>query len=256
MKKTLVKFAAILIILFLLGVKGVSAQSVTPGVSQGDSFAYNFSVFWGSSNPNATVPADLLQQNETEVIRVVVTDVGGSVVFMNITWQFKNGTTHSSQAFVNLQDGSGDGFGLVIAPNLGPKYYAYPKGWNLSTSFVINETLTKTYSFGVREVVHAVINRTSASGYIYVYYDMYFDRETGVMLEWYVEQVPSSSPTDKISSLWKIKEFNVKSATFPSNYTSEQSWQGILVLIILVCVVAVISILVHKRKSHRRARQH
>ncbi|MGB9854516.1 MAG: hypothetical protein ACPLRY_06915 [Candidatus Bathyarchaeales archaeon] len=254
MNKKLFEFAALLIILFLISVEGASAQSVTPGVSQGDSFTYSFSVFWSSSNPNATVPTDLLKQNETKLIHVVVTDVGGSVVFMNITWQFKNGTETSSQAFVNLQDGSGDGFGLVIAPNLSPKYYAYPMGWNLSTSFVINETLTKTYPFGERETVRATLNRTGSSGYIYVYYDMYFDRETGVMLEWYVEQVPSATPNEKISSLWKIQEFNVKSAAPSNNQTSEQSGQGILVLIILICVVAVIAIFVYKRKSRRRAR--
>jgi|YelNatPaOPRAMG01_1025707.scaffolds.fasta_scaffold06500_2 hypothetical protein len=257
MNRKAFKFAALfLILLFLTSVGRSSAQTITPGVSPGDSFTYSFSVFWSSSDPNATVPAELLKQNETELIRVVVTDVGGSVVFMNITWHFKNGTETSSQAFVNLQDGSGDGFGLVIAPDLSPKYYAYPMGWNLSTSFVINETLTKTYSFGEREVVRAALNRSGSSDYVYVYYDMYFDRKTGVMLEWYVEQVPSATPNEKIASSWKIREFNIKSAAPSNNPTSEQSWQGILVLIILLCVVAVIAILVHKRKSRRRTRQH
>lgn len=256
MNRKAFKFATFfLILLFLMSVGRSSAQTITPGVSPGDSFAYSFSVFWSSSDPNATVPADLLKQNETKLIRVVVTDVGGSVVFMNITWQFKNGTETNSQVFVNVLDGRGDGFGLVVAPNLSARYYAYPMGINMSNSFVINETLVRTYPFGERETVRATINRTS-SNYVYVFYDMYFDKTTGVMLEWYVEQVPYANPSEKISSIWKIKEFNIKNATTPNNQTSEQSWQGILVLIILVCVVAVIAVLVHKRKSRRRTRQH
>ncbi len=156
--------------------------------------------------------------------------------------------------FVNAQDGRGDGFGLIIMPNLDARYYAYPKGINQSRSFVINETLVKTYPFGEREVVHAVVNKTNLPSYVYVFYDMYFDRETGVMLEWYVEQVLSAAPNEKISSLWKIKEFNVKSS--PSSETSGQSWQGILVLIILVCVAVVTAILVYKRKSRKRVHRH
>jgi hypothetical protein len=257
MKEKSSKFTAIfLLFLSIIVVGRASAQIPMPGVSPGDSFTYSFFVFWSSSNPNATVPAGLTSQNETELIRVIVTDVSSSTVFMNVTWRFKNGTETSLPVYVNLQDGSGDGFGLIIMPDLEARYYAYPKGLNQSKSFVINETLVKTYPFGERETLHATINKTDSPNYVYIFYDMYFDKATGVMLEWYVEQVPYATPNEKISSVWKIQEFNVKSATTPNNQTSEKSLQGIIVLIILIVAVAVIAILVHKRKTRRRTRQH
>lgn len=258
MNRKSLKFTIFSLVLLFFMTAGRAYPQSAPGVSPGDTFTYSFSVFWSSSDPNATVPAGLLKQNETELIHVVVTNVSGSVVFMNITWQLKNGTTTDSQVFVNLLNGGGDGYGLVISPGLSAKHYAYPQGWNFSHSFEINETLVRTYPFGERETLHATVKRTDSPSYVYVFYDMYFDKKTGMMLEWYVEQVPYATPSETISTLWKIQEFNVKSAP-PNNQPLEPSSQGILSLIILSLIIiipaaAFVAILFRKRKRGRPAR--
>jgi hypothetical protein len=231
------------------------AQTIAPGVSPGDSFVYSFDVFWSSTDPNAAVPSNLLELNKTEFIRITVSEIAGAVVEMNVTRQFNNGSeTNPSQIFVNLLNGLGEGFGLIIPPNLENGSLVYPMGLNYSNSFIINEKMVKIYPFGEREVLHYHENKTDNPDYQYVYYDMYYDRKTGVMLEWYVEQVPYNSTDQKISLLWKIKEFNAKSegseGNVPQNHqTSEPPY---LNLAIITAVVVLLVVLLTYRKRRKK----
>lgn len=246
-------------LMFIIGIGLVAAQTFTPGVSPGDTFSYNFYTFWRSTNPTASVPSDLLALNETKLIKITVDEAAGAMVVMNITRQFMNNTEVSTQIFVNLLSGDGDGFGLIITPNLTKKSLAYPMGLNSSNSFVINEELVRTYPFGEREVLHTSMNKSGLTDYRYIYYDMYFDKATGVMLEWYVEQVRRVAPNEKISMLWKIKDFNVTAISNPSDQTTEAQqqpqWQTPLILAAVAVAVALICAYSYKRKKSGRKRR-
>ncbi|MEM2889261.1 MAG: hypothetical protein QXM52_05445 [Candidatus Bathyarchaeia archaeon] len=246
-----------LLLPFLIVINLVTAQT-SIGVSPGDTFTYNFYAFWSSTDPTASIPADVLALNETRLIKITVHQAAGAMVIMNITKQFINDTEVSTQVFVNLLSGDGDGFGLIIAPNLTKNSLVYPMGLNTSNSFVIDEELVRTYSFGEREVLHTSINKTGLTDYRYIYYDMYFDKTTGVMLEWYVEQVSRSAPNEKTAVLWKIKDFNVKAKEEPSNQTTEvqPAWQTPLTLGALSIVALLIGFYAYKKrkKSMRRRR--
>lgn len=248
---------AVIFLLFLAACGLVKAQTFTPGVSPGDVFSYNFYAFWSSTDPEASVPADVLALNETKIIKITVHQAVGTMVIMNITKQFINGTEISSQVWVNLLSGEGDGFGLIIAPNLEKNSRAYPMGLNMSNSFVIDEEIVKTYPFGTREVLHHTENKTSVSDYRYIYHDMYFDKKTGVMLEWHVEQVSRSAPNDKIGVLWKILDFDVKESEVPSDQQSEEqpinTWTIALVAVSIIVLIAAVLIYRKKRSGRRRS---
>jgi hypothetical protein len=243
-------------LLFLMAINLTSAQTLTPGVSPGDTFKYDFCAFWSSTDPEASVPSDLLALNETKFIEITVHQAVGAMVILNITKHFVNGTDVKGQIWVNLLSGDGDGFGLIIAPNLGKNTRAYPLGLNMSNSFVIDEELVLTYPFGEREVLHHEENKTSLTDYRYIYYDMYFDKKTGVMFEWYVEYVSRSKPNEKTSVLWKIKEFNVKSNEGSSNEPLEEQpmtpWPLIFAAVAIVLVFA--TTFVYRKKKGKRRR--
>lgn len=227
----------------------VMSQQVLAGVSPGDSFTYEFSASWISSDPNITPPAELYSLNETNLIRVAVKEVGGPVVVMNITRYLKNGTSVTTQTFVNILSGDGDGFGLFIAPNLNAGSVAYPYAlMNESTTanaIPLKELTVKNYPFGEREVLHAIVNQTGSSEYVRISHDIYFDRKTGVMLEWYIEQIPYTTPTAKVVLTWKIKDFNVKEIA--SNSHQEQ-WQQTIIIIALVAIIVLLIYLRRRKK--------
>jgi len=191
------------------------AQTLVPGVSKGNVFYYDFAVFWSSNDPNAPVPESLIDLNRIEWLRIAITDVYDPMVYLNITYHFENETENNLDGYVNIETGqSVNGNGLIIAPNLNANDVVYPSG---NSSFTINETVTRTYPGGERETDHFTTTLTNLGDYAYDFEDVYFDRQTGVMVEWYTEQSPLSNPNEKTTLHWKIKDSNVWTVPeFPS----------------------------------------
>lgn len=250
MNKKLVCAAFLLPLIFLMMIGQTSAQNeqVQPGVSPGSVFTYDFSVSWSSTDPNAKPPADLVELNQTKTIQVTITKIEGPVVRMNITSHFENGTeSQPSEELVNIWTGIGNGFGLVIAPDLSTGDLVYPAG---ERAFTINSTGTSTYSFGVRETCHSSLNSTDSAGYVYAFDSLFFDKKTGVMLEWYTEQVPSSSPNEKTSLQWKIRNFDLSAVSTGSDY-----WLLIVAVAAAVVVAVLLVVIVFLRKNRKRRRR-
>jgi hypothetical protein len=242
--------ALLLFLLFFTMIGDISGQipQPTPGVAPGNTFTYDFSAFfWNYTDPNAAPPAEMVELNKTKTIRITITEVNGLMVLMNITSRFENGTeTPPSEDFVNIMSGASmKAFGLIVSPKLAKNNVAYPLG---NINFTINDTMTRTYSFGVRETAHSSVNTTEVVGTVYAFDDLYFDRETGVMLEWYAEQVQTSSPNEKTALLWKIKEFDLSTIGGILDY-----WPLIAAA---VSVVAVLIVVIVYRRKHRKKRRH
>jgi len=206
MIKKLATITFLLILLCSAMVGRTLAQTTVPGVSTGNFFNYDFTAFWSSSAANAVVPPDLADLNKTW-IGITITDVSDSVVSMTITWHYENGTENTSEAWVNIDTGEDSvGYGFVVAPNLGANSVVYPSGDN---TFSINETAMRTYSGGERETNQYSANLTDVGEFSYSYDDLYLDKKTGVMVEWYTERVSVLTPNEKTALHWKIKETNV-----------------------------------------------
>jgi hypothetical protein len=250
MNKERVFAAFLLSLLFLMMIGQTSAQTEqpAPGVSPGDVFTYDFSVSWSSTDPNAKPPTDLVELNKTKTILIIITKIEGPVVRMNITSRFENGTeSEPSEELVNIWTGMGDGFGLIVAPDLGTDYLVYPAG---ERAFIINSTGTSTYSFGARETSHSSMNSTDLEGYVYAFDSLFFDKKTGVMLEWYTEQVSSSSPNEKTAYQWKIKEFGLSTVATGSDY-----WLLIVAVAVVVGIVVFVVVIAFMRRNRKKRRR-
>jgi hypothetical protein len=247
-------FVALLLFLLLFMMIGDASGQITgpaPGVSPGNTFTYSFSAFfWNYTNPNAAPPAEMVELNKTESITVTVTNVTGQWVFLNISRRFENGTeTSPSEDFVNIVSGQNSGqssnaWGLIVSPKLDTNNIVYPYG---NVNFTINGTMTRTYSFGERETAYSSVNATDLPGTVYHYDNIYFDRATGVMLEWYAEQVQSSSPNEKTAVQWKIEKFDLSTIPAGPNY-----WLLTAAVVSAVAVSMAIIVFVRKRGKRRR----
>jgi hypothetical protein len=250
MNKESVFVALLLFLLLFMMIGDTSGQMIgpAPGVSPGNTFTYSFvTFFWNYSNPNAAPPASMVELNETESITVTVTKVAGSLVFLNITRLFENGTqSPTDEDFVNILSGlSSNAWGLIVSPKLATNNIVYPYG---DVNFTINDTLTMTYPFGERETAHSSMNNTDVPGTVYSLEDLYFDRQTGVMLEWYAEQVQTSSPNVKTAFQWKIEKFDLSTIATGPNYV-------LLAVAVVSAAAASTVIIVFVRKRGKKARR-
>ena len=205
----LVILVVIILILAIVIFAYLGTQARVPGVSVGDTFTFDVTFFWNSSDPNAVVPQEFLEINQTESFRVTISDINGSTVTTLDTWVFKNGTESSSTGLVNVESGiNSGGFWAVVATNLGKDDLLHPAGTDRIT---VNETIMREYPSGARETNHFIINY-QAHDETYGYYteegDYYFDRATGILVELY-DRSTFLSANMQCAILWKIKASNV-----------------------------------------------
>jgi hypothetical protein len=262
-KLAIVTFLLVLSAFILVG--RAWAQTSVPGVSKGNVFYYDFRVFWSSTNQNATVPPEsLIELNQTQWLRIEVTDVYVSMVYLNVTFHYENGTEENLPGYVNIDTGeSANGNGLIIAPNLNANDVVYPQG---NSSFTINETVTRTYPFGVRETDHFSANIANSAQFSSDSENIYYDRQTGALLEWYTVQSPSSDPSQTISLQWVIRESNVLAVptspspsptpTEPGKVTSApDTYFYVLAAVAIVIVIVAASLMLRKRARDRKEMQ-
>lgn len=247
MRKETIFAVFLLSLLFFAVISEISAQTTlpSPGVAPGNVFTYDFFAFWNSTDKTAKPPAEFVEQNKNETIRITITQVSGLMVLMNITSRFENGTENTIEGMVNIMSGASiRAFGLIVTPKLVKYNVVYPYG---DFNFTINGTAIRTYPFGEREAAYYTENFTDAD-YVYNYKIMYFDRETGVMLENYMEQVTTSSPNETAAVLWKITGFDLRTIGGILDY-----WP--LIAAVVSVVVVVVVVIVYKKK-HQKKRRH
>lgn len=188
------------------------AQAATAvGVSQGNVFEYDMVSHW-SSLLYSTVPAELVEMNQTQWIRATVTGVSGSVISTRVTTHYKNGTEVSSDGSCDVETGESSGGPPFIGANLGKGSLVNPSA---SEKWYINETVARSYRDGSREANHLNLQYSENSSDIGLFtrsYDYYFDKSTGVLVE-YSSEVSYSGSTSVTqsrvvsSSVWVIPEF-------------------------------------------------
>jgi hypothetical protein len=189
---------------------------IVPGVKEGDEFTYDVKGFWSSSDPNATLPENLLQINMTEWYKITVTGVSGAEVSIDTTQRFNNGTELKATSTMNVETGipyPTGGFWPIYAANLRAGDYVRPIGPDRAT---INETTTRDYGAGgTRETntISLVLQYYDADDPTYSttwteYLNTHFDRQTGMLVE--LRDINMyTNPQQMTTVVWKIKESNV-----------------------------------------------
>jgi hypothetical protein len=205
------KFGTIMIILLLATISTplVLAQTVTVGVNPGDTFNYSYSTNWDSTDPAATVPTQYEELNTTQFIRVTVITVSGSLINVDITRHFNNGTeqTRNGNIDVDTQVLEIPYSALIIRANSNPGEKIYPAGGHAT----LTDTETRTYDVGQIDTIRYV--SPDSTGDNTQKTEIYYSRTTGVGVEYnFVSQETSGSyvtttrETLLITS-WVIPEF-------------------------------------------------
>jgi len=160
--RTMFKVGNLLTALILVGIfliQSVAVSAVSVGVKKGDWIEYQVAV-------TGSMP-----DHDARWARTDVTDVQGSVLFLNMTTQFTNGTYLYENIALNLETGLlGDDF--FIPANLSPGDVFYD-------AHVGNITIT-----GSEQRTYAGAERTVVSGHTDVT-SFYWDRQTGILVEAY-----------------------------------------------------------------------
>jgi hypothetical protein len=203
----------IIVILFLtiISTPLVLAQTVTVGVNPGDTFNYSYKINWDSTDPNAIIPIQYEELNSTQFIRITIITVTGSLINVDVTRHFNNGTeqTQNGNIDVNTQVLDIPYSILIIRSDANPGEKIYPAGGHA----VLSDTATRTYSIGQVDAIRYVSPDTTGDNSEKT--EIYYDRTNGVAVEYnFISQVTSGSyvttsrETVLISS-WVIPEFPV-----------------------------------------------
>jgi hypothetical protein len=169
--------ATIILLIFLFPtIANAVPKTCLPGVEKGNYFTYEMYGVFTSNHSNSTILIPQFEYNNTEWVRIDITSVEGSIVYQVYTLHFKNGseTEFSYETNVNPSKQSNLFAGQsvpICAANMGA-------GDRIPTAQLkINDTLSRFYSSGLREINHVGWKGSDDWG------NCYFDRETGMPVE-------------------------------------------------------------------------
>jgi hypothetical protein len=227
--------------LLLALVVETSAQTRTVGVGVGNKFRYSVTISWTSDDPSATPPSALVDNNDTQWIEVNVTAISGTNITGQTTQQYKNGTEIIKDIWIDVNTGpSGNTMPYVISANLAPGDSAYTS-YPFNTSWIINETVPRTYLGGVRDTNH--LNVTISSGTESSPINMYWDKSTGVFEE-FLQEVTNKTGEYTATALLDFRIISSNLWTLPEFPT----WTPTL----LVLIVLTLTIIVTTRQGKLR----
>jgi hypothetical protein len=226
-------------------VVAASAQTRTVGVSVGNMFKYSVTAGWSSNDPSATPPSDLVDINNTQWTELTITAISGTNTTGQVTSLYKNGTEIISGGSVDVNTGDGENLTeIVISANLAAGDSVYTS--SSYNTFIINETLPRTYSGGLaRDTNH--LTATSSSGYESYSTDLYWDKSTGVLVGLLQETTNQTGPytttfSEDIhiisSNVWIVPEFPTWTST----------------LLILIALTSATMVIARQRQPKRSLR--
>jgi hypothetical protein len=248
----IVAFSVMLMIGIPLFFGTTSAQNRMPGVSVGDSFKYTFDSNLNLGDSSFDLPS-LLEglQSEAQNIdfaQATVIQVSGSTVTMQTTIQYKNGTQQSDTGSIDVATGQDTTQKqsinmLLIAANLNPGDQIYSDG----ISGTINDTVTKTYPSGNRQVNHQniVMNYNVSQEELADFgittplqqtntQDLYWDKQTGALTEMTYKMVTKSTQINA--------DISINVALTESNTFTIPEYPITPLLAVLVLVISAITI--------------
>lgn len=237
-KKTVAALFLIFLISFTFaGTALAQTEQVLVGVSPGNVFRYDISYYWSSINPSDVVPAFLVAQNQTDYFQITVETITSTTVVIQTVWQFLNGTAVNSTDVAEVSSGA-TGSIYVYAANLTAGGFLFPSATDLP--WRINSTEFRSYPRGFRETNHIAVNNTDIEGIVYSYMDLYFDKQTGIVVEFTLTSVTTATPNQKVVQHFVLKE---------SNAWVVPEFPSLLLIPILMAATALSIVLLKKRQT-------
>ena len=260
-KKTALAALSVLVLCFAIA-QQVQAQDTTEyqvGVSEGNTFKYDMTFYWSSTNSTATAPTSWANANATEYYQASIQLITGTTVTIDTVWRFLNGTEIRETEIAEVVTGIGESI-LVYAANLSAGVQLYPRSPYIPDR--INETVSRSYPQGSRDTNHIEVRKTDVANEVYSYMNLYFDRQTGIMVEIYTEAVYTSMPDQTFSRTAKIKESSLWTVSGSSSNgnndgntpppTTGLSTELIIIIIVVVAVVVAASLVLLKKRRTKK----
>jgi hypothetical protein len=227
MKNQSLSILAIILISSSLLLTTASAQTVIPGVSNGEIFTYNYNIIWASTDPSAIPPTDLVDYNNTKEIQFKITSVSGSQIGVDFIRIFMNGTKIIQSGLINVDSGIVTvpfGF-LIIGANLNKDQRVYPSGGYQT----ITDTVMRSYASGQRET--NVLGSGDSSGGTTIY----FDKIRGIAVE-YSYEIRSTLGVYTVSSTERMVNTNAEVWSVIPEFPSTAFLMLLLIAIPIVLV--------------------
>jgi hypothetical protein len=242
-----------LIILLCFGIAAQTfAQTRAPGVKAGDYLTFSITYYWNSTNPSLTVPETLVDGNNTEYYKVIVSGVTAFNVTATNILHFKNGTEEPSLVILDTDTGAMyymNGYQGFYDANLGAGDFLHPSGIDLIT---INQTISRDYASGKRDInvvtlsapiVNNATNVTIGKEEV----NFYIDKATGALVE-LVDTTEYFDTAETGSRIWLLTETNLWTTSSPQS----ELLLPIIVAIVAVIIVVIIAIVYFKTRKKRK----
>ena len=219
----------------------VRAVDYVPGVKAGDWMKYGqISITWSG---NGTEPSYITEERKMDWAKLEVENVTGTIIGLNMTSHYKNGTQTSVTGSVDLNSSTGmSGSRFFIAGNLKS---GDPLGMGSQPNApTINQTTTGIYAGANRNinVLDFTMVTTSFQGNQTVTGKFYWDQSTGVMVEMYMKQPDYSNPGAYTEMSVKATETNMWSADLLGTLANNLVYivAGIAVVIVVIAAAMVL----------------
>lgn len=231
-----VMFLALVLLMVLMS--PVFALEYTVGVKAGDWVKYgDISISW---NGTGTEPQFITDMKQMDWSKMEVQSVSGTTINMTTTVHYKNGTDKPQTASYDVKSGQGmTGFPFVIAANL-------KKGDPITTQLYVptlNDTVTRRYAGASRSV--NVLDLTPTSGGYTAEFTVYWDQETGVLLEFFM-RYPDYTTGAYMEQSIKATETNMWSADFLGMVLGNLLY---IMITVVAIVVIIVGVFIAKRKK-------
>jgi hypothetical protein len=216
----------------------VNAKDYTVGVKAGDWVKYGqITITWTG---NGTEPSYITDAKKLDWVRIDVLSVAGTTASLNVTAHYNNGTQTFQSSDANVQSGGSMGMSYLVASNLTAGDPLTPQ----TPETTINQTVTRLYA-GANRNVNIIDSKSSYIGYLSEY-KIYWDQNTGIMVEQYSNQTDYTNPGVYFEISIKATETNLWSAN-PLDLIQNNLIYIIAGIAAIIVIVAAI-IIVRRRK--------
>lgn len=179
----------------------IHAKDYTVGVKAGDWVKYGqITITWTG---NGTEPSYITDAKKLDWVRIDVLSVAGTTASLNVTAHYNNGTQTFQSSDANVQSGGSMGMAYLVASNLTAGDPLTPQ----TPETTINQTVTRLYA-GANRNVNIIDSKSSYIGYLSEY-KIYWDQNTGIMVEHYTNQTDYTNPSVYFELSIKATETNL-----------------------------------------------
>jgi hypothetical protein len=181
---------------------GISQTSIE--VKVGDEFTYSSQLSIVSGVPSEIANTFYLRYDSLEWFKITISNItDSSIVDYSMVFHFNDGTESTSGPFRGSSYLDGRGGDFLVYPsslNAGDSLYPSPAD-NDARSYIITETVPVAYTDGSRMTNHVTV---ADFGNHLPKGDLYFDKETGMLVE-YICSIPQSPDSAVAALSWTIK---------------------------------------------------